>query len=767
MIFLAPWFLLGLSAAVIPLVLHLRRAQRRNKIVFSTTAFFDEQFLRTARRARVQDILLMLMRMALLALLALALAQPLLRLPWLASMLAPLGGKQTVAIVIDDSASMGLIENKGMLLDRAKAAALQVVDELAATRGDKATVILAGKRDAGPRILFDPPTTDLAQVKQAIRDVELTDLGTDIASAAATAGQTLGEGSETKNVYIFSDFAASALPEGAGLSAGPLAALFLVSSRPTQTNPANISIDAIQYGAPRPMLGVPFTFRVLASNSALVAKKIGLNLVVDDQIVAHRELEIGPSRSAVTRFVHRFAVAGWHRGRIEVDPAQPDAADAIPADNRRYFALAVEDRLKVLAVNGAPSEISASDELLFFRAAMLVRPLDQTSDLGRDYVSADKTVALKEITPPLLSRAKLADYNLIVLANVADLPPPSVEALEHYVDAGGSLFITLGDRVDPAAYNKWTGAGRLHGGILPGKLLAKLDDAKTAGFVAWADESHPATAGFSASSRGSLSDVKFTARYKLDAAHGDSGGGGDILMQSDAGDALLVEKRFGSGRVVLFTSTLDRDWTNLPLEPVFVPWIYRLVGYLAQPQVGSAGFFAAGQSVKLPASVTQQKNPRVTTPAGNILYPTLESGPAGPSLLFTQTEHAGVYTVTEGAAPATGEANAAPAYALAVNIPADESQTIYATEEYFKPLMDPAVNWAWVDDTASVVSTARLARQGLSIWDALLLIALVAALVEPWLANRLAKLRGGEAATVAVGPPSMVVERATRPSEAA
>ena len=107
MAFLAPWFLAGLIAVAVPLIIHLRRSRRATRIVFSTTRFFDDRFIRSARRARLQDRLLMLLRMLLLALLALALARPALRLPGISRLFGLGGGKRVVALVVDDSASMG------------------------------------------------------------------------------------------------------------------------------------------------------------------------------------------------------------------------------------------------------------------------------------------------------------------------------------------------------------------------------------------------------------------------------------------------------------------------------------------------------------------------------------------------------------------------------------------------------------------------------------------------------------------------------------
>ncbi|HTU24971.1 MAG TPA: BatA and WFA domain-containing protein, partial [Pirellulales bacterium] len=619
MSFVAPWFLLALAAAAIPLVLHLRRAQRKTKLVFSTTAFFNEQFLKTARRAKLQDRLLMILRMALFALFALALAQPLIRLPWMTSLLAPLSGKQHVAIVLDDSASMGLADADGRLLDRAKAAAIDLVDGLSTARGDAVTVVLAGQRDAGPRVLFDPPTADLDQVRQAIRAVELTDLATDLPAAVAAAEKAFAA-QPARQVFVLSDFASTALSADTPLAAGGTTTLVLLATRPKQMPAENISLDAVQFGAARPMLGIPFAFRTQVTNGTRQPHKLGLNLVVDDAVVAHRDIDLSAGASDVVRFVHRFSHTGWHQGRIEWDGApvagETPAVDAIAADNRRVFAVAVERQLKILAVDGAPAALPGSDELFFFRTALSLDPAGQGSaarDAKGDSAAGGKQrlIALETVAAGELPAVRLEEFSVVLLANVPSLPPPAIEKLERYVDKGGSLLITLGDRVDRDRYNELIGPGRMHGGLLPGKLGDRVTGS-AAGFLAWMADAHPATAGFDSGALGNLSGVTFAERYRLEPQ------GADVLMQSDGGDPVLLVKSCGLGRVMLFASTVDRDWTNLPLSPLFVPLVYRLVGYLAQPQGYGDNFYATGSEIALPASVTAAEQPlRVIDPAGH------------------------------------------------------------------------------------------------------------------------------------------------------
>ena len=96
----APWFLVGAAAAGIPLVLHLLFQRRGPRVYFSTLRFLKHSVRKTARRKRIENLLLLLFRMALLGLLAMALAEPL-----IPSRLAGSGPRETV-IILDNSYSM-------------------------------------------------------------------------------------------------------------------------------------------------------------------------------------------------------------------------------------------------------------------------------------------------------------------------------------------------------------------------------------------------------------------------------------------------------------------------------------------------------------------------------------------------------------------------------------------------------------------------------------------------------------------------------------
>lgn len=749
--FLAPLFLLALSAAAIPLLLHLRRSTRQKKLPFSTTRFFDPQFIRATRRARFQDLLIMMLRVLLLALFVLALAQPVLKLPGLASLT---GAKRNVAIILDDSASMTLSDEKGPLFDRAKANALTLVNNLSKTRGDRATVILGGRRDTGPRTLFDQPTTDLSAVRSAIEAATVTDLASDLTSAIEDAGYALGArpakdpdnkktvtpAAGSQEIYVFSDMQESAFSAGETVSPGAGTSLIFVAATASRAASLkqNLSIGAVQYGASKPMLGVPFTFRTLVTNHGDIPRTSLISLIIGGETIAQKTIELQPGRNQIVRFTHRFTKPGWFAGKLELtapvsaSPSPATAPDVYTQDNSRHFALKVQDQVRILAINGSPSAIASSDELFFFKLAMSVNP-DKIAAPGSDLITSP--IKINPASPDAITPALLRQHDMVLMANVGNLAPQTLDALERFIDEGGSLFITLGDRVDARTYNTWTGPQRLHNGLLPGAIAGPLNPAAETDVITSVVEGHPALAGFAEGQFGNLSIVRLGNRFSVDSTSA------DILMRTSNSDPILVEKRFGRGRVMLFTSSLDRDWTNFPLQATYIPWLYRLVSYLAQGSLEDAGFVRTGQAVKLPSSTTQTVATQVVTPDNALLYPhplpisaQSEANPSGITSGVTETDRAGVYTLRT--APQPG-ANPTIQLLFAANTPADESATSRLDKTNLASIVDASTSWDYLaaETADAAIDPATSGRTGFGLWDQLLMFALFVGLFEPLLAN--------------------------------
>src|SRR5262249_36781706 len=135
--------------------------------------------------SKLRELLLLACRMALFALLALALTGIFFAPRGSASAPGGSSGSRTVVLVLDDSASMAYKENGVPVFRRAQEAASTILHGL--SEGDRASVVLASWRAGGPEVLFPEPTADLDEVRRAVDNAKVASLGTDLSSAIARA----------------------------------------------------------------------------------------------------------------------------------------------------------------------------------------------------------------------------------------------------------------------------------------------------------------------------------------------------------------------------------------------------------------------------------------------------------------------------------------------------------------------------------------------------------------------------------------------------
>src|SRR6187399_1757528 len=193
---LAPLFLAGLAGLALPLVLHLIRRTPRGRREFSSLMFLLPSPPRLTRRSRLDQILLLLLRLAALALLAFAFARPFLRES--ATLALEDLPARRVAILVDASASM----RRGDLWQQALA---QVEKELS-DLGPHDEIALYTFADRLRTVVgFDSNSPDVAAagkqievVRQAAKKLRPTWHSTDLATALIETARELDATSDVK-----------------------------------------------------------------------------------------------------------------------------------------------------------------------------------------------------------------------------------------------------------------------------------------------------------------------------------------------------------------------------------------------------------------------------------------------------------------------------------------------------------------------------------------------------------------------------------------
>jgi hypothetical protein len=117
-----------------------------------------------------------------------------------------------------------------------------------------------------------------------------------------------------------------------------------------------------------------------------------------------------------------------------------------------------------------------------------------------------------------------------------------------------------------------------------------------------------------------------------------------VLARFTNGAAALVEASIGAGRTILYTSTLDRDWNDLPIHPGFLPLMQQTVRHLARKHAPlSAADHLVGSSVALPTP--DLKKLQVQGPGGTSAIFEGDRITGRASVRFARTDHPGVYRV--------------------------------------------------------------------------------------------------------------------------
>ena len=125
MAFLNPLLLFGIIGIASPIIIHLLAKKKIKRVVWAAMRFLQHVVEKNQRRLTLEDVILLLLRCALLVLLAFALARP----SFKKGGLAGFGdSNETAIIAIDNSASMSQNDGASSKFEQAQKAAEDVLD---------------------------------------------------------------------------------------------------------------------------------------------------------------------------------------------------------------------------------------------------------------------------------------------------------------------------------------------------------------------------------------------------------------------------------------------------------------------------------------------------------------------------------------------------------------------------------------------------------------------------------------------------------------
>jgi hypothetical protein len=626
--FLAPLMLIGVIALAVPIAIHLIGRQRARVVKFAALEFLLATKRRTARKFRLRERLLLLVRAIACAAVAIALAKPYTSCARKGPQVTR--GPQAAVLVIDDSFAAGYAIDGRPWLKSATDEARRVLTQL----GPEAEVAIVRASEGA-----DHPselTRDHLRLRDQLLALEPSARPADTTRALARAAQLLAASSHLrKTVFLISLLARTGFhPDDPpwGKDGPTLVTSDLRPGAMPNVAITNLRVDPDPGAATR---GVAFDAEV--GNFGGAASKVELSLSIADRVVARGTLALTPGERKTKRFL-----AALPAGTRASDAMVALSGDALAIDDRRWVRASLRDRVRVLIVDGDPRTVRHDDEVFYLEAAL--RPGDrEDSGTSVRVITSEELAGIEPRAHGTPGAIDLDEFDVVVLANVAALPASRVGVLGNWIRAGGGILVAPGDHVDPAAYD------RTMLPLLPQSLRDPIDttwgappeerDSRALHLVKW-EADHPIFLPFSKAAP-ELADAKF---FEIALLGPTTSADRTVLARFTNGAAALVEASIGAGRTLLYTSTLDRDWNDLPIHPGFLPLMQQAVRHLARKHAAFGNTdHAVGSSVALPTGDLKKLEVRGPDGVGTMFEGDRLAGRS--SVRFGRTERPGVYRV--------------------------------------------------------------------------------------------------------------------------
>jgi hypothetical protein len=706
MTFLNPFVLFGLAAAGIPILLHLLNLRRLKTIEFSTLSFLKELQKTSIRRVKIRQWLLLALRTLLVMLLVMAFSRPTLK-GTLAVGIAE-RARTTAVILLDDSPSMTITNERRQLFVQAQSAALHVLEAM--SEGDE-VYLLPLSELVFHRATSVPPERSFSAARNAISELKPSFAHPSFEEGLRVAAKLLAQSKNfNKEVYLISDdqqsqWESATAPATENLFS-PDVHFFLTKLEPDESE--NCSVEEVRLPGALYELNKPFAveYSLRQSGQSLPAPVVSvfLNGARSAQNVSPKARDGRVSGEVlVVPKAH-----GFTRGVVAVEE------DDVEFDNKRYFAVNIPRQIRVLMVGD-------HDELLFIRLALLLREHEGGFDVT-------------ETTPSRLTASQIASSDVVLLCGIDRLSEANASRLKAFSESGGGILVLPDSKTDSL---------RFSGSIATALHLPQVAGMESVGPVSKAliavesyDARHPLFAGVFADeqknqlpkSSSPLSLESATIMRTLRFAYPKNVA---PLISLSLGSPFLQEIRFDGGRTLVFSVAPHRSWSDWPQRSFFAPIINRAVQYLAAAQ-SVVQSVTVGEEVLVKLPQNSEPTVVVRRPNGASVLVHVASAGAGRKLTFSQTTEPGIYHVVS-------QSHGDTVAAFVVNVDGRElhdRQADQKTKERvlrrlgINPSTVQAINQP--ERAKEIVLESRL---GTELWKFFLVAALIIALVEMFVAR--------------------------------
>lgn len=518
---------------------------------------------RTIRRRQVQNLLLLLLRCLAFGLLALAFVRP-----YFDSAKAGWGEKTRATVLLLDNSFSMRFENR---FEQAKSRAQALIAE---ARGNDQLAIIAFNQGFE---VINRLTGDASQLKTSLGQLQPGYHATDYIQALRGAESLLREvAASEKRIYLITDFQATGMPTAENPYRLPqgikLELIDLGNQKTANVTVTDLGATSIIY---QPKYSEKLTVRI-ANFGTEEKTGIQAEFLLNERTVEKREIRIAARDFTTVEFTGFNLNEGINQCAIQL------AGDDVAIDNRFVFTLRRATQAKALAIETATRGRSES---FYLRNALTTGeniPFD-----------------LEVKTAGSVNPSEVSSYQVIVI-NDATISPALATQIVKQVESGSGLIIAAGPHTEGSTFNQ------VFQNIAPATLGGPAE--LRGNYVALSEikADHPIFEIFRQSGR--LASAKVFGYQRAQPRENAT-----VLARYEDGSPALIETTHGKGKILLFTSTLDASWSDLPLKSLYLPFLRQMTRYLAERE--EQAWHPVGE-VFMAVAAPDGSAPAVDSPAG-------------------------------------------------------------------------------------------------------------------------------------------------------
>ncbi len=620
MSFANPAFLFALGLLAIPVIIHLFNFRKFKRVFFTNVALLEEVKEQTQSTSRLKNLLILIARLLAFAALIIAFSEP-----FIPSATQTSPAVSTVGIYIDNSPSMGSKGEEGILLQEAIAKGKSIVEAF-----PENTSFILATNNSGPKLQRELTKSE------ALDEIELIKEGT-AAKSTADALKKLGSIANGKpmRTFLISDFQLSTAGMGE-LAKTKTEGISLVPVSGSQSN--NLAIDSIWFGSPTHLLNGKEELSIqLANYGKDNAENSTVELLINDRPagIANVSAAAGGVGTATITFVNKLA--GINRCEVRVNDAP------IVFDNNYYFAYQVNDKLKIIEIEGK-----------------------QANPAIRNLFSGDADYQFTTFTEQNTDYNQLKTSGSLILNGLESISTGLINVIAAKLQNGESVAIFPAQRSDLSSYNNLLGK-------ISGTQLSTADTSRLK--VSGLESKHPFYRNIFEKIPTNLDLPTSKGGYITQKG---SYGKAQTLLKLQSGSDFLSVSNFKGGQLFLFSTPLNIENGNFSQHGLFAPIMLRIAessGYLQQMS------YTIGDAKPLEIKTE-------AVPKENLfkLKPLKSTGREVIPQARKTTDNILLYPPAEDLVPGNydiiGDASQPPVSAIGVNLPRTESDTrLYTTDQ--------------------------------------------------------------------------------------